>query len=251
MALFTDGLICDQESLREYDSSILDVARTEEMELMPKLRVAQREIGFDVTSFLQRNGSRYLNPDLELANVAVTETLRHWHAVHSLSVVYRDAYYHHLNDRFREKWGQYSLLSQEAKRRCFSAGIGIVASPLARPDAPAFDLVPGGTLPDRRYLVAVAVESGEGVSAASSPVNVESNAGTLVRIQLGQLASGVRWVVYAGTGDGRLVRQTTLALPGDSVWTEAACGIASIGEPPSDGQRPDVLVRLVNRLDRG
>ena len=65
MALFTDGLICDQEVLREYESSILEVARTEELELTPKLRVAQREIGFEIAAFLQRNGSRYLAPDLE------------------------------------------------------------------------------------------------------------------------------------------------------------------------------------------
>jgi hypothetical protein len=251
MALFTDGLICDQESLREYESSILDVARTEGMELTPKLRVAQREIGFDIAAFLQRNGSRYLSPDLELTNVAISETLRHWHAVHSLSVVYRDAYFAHLNDRFREKWAQYSLLAKEAKRRCFTAGIGIVSSPLARPDAPAWDLVQGEAPASRRYLIAVAIENGEAASAASSPVTAEADPGTLVRVQLGQLPTDSRWVVYAGTADGRLVRQTTISLPGGSVWTEAACGVATVGDAPSNGQRPDVVVRLVNLMDRG
>ena len=251
MALFTDGLICDQERLREYESSILDVARTEEIELTPKLRVAQREIGFEIAAFLERNGSQYLKPDLELTNVAVTETLRHWHAVHSLSVIYRDACNHHLNDRFREKWALYSLLAGEAKHRCFTAGVGIVAAPLARPEAPEWALAQGGALPKRRYLVAVSLTIGGATSAPSEPVTVEADSGCLVQVQLGAGPAGAAWLVYAGNGDSRLMRQTALPLPGGSTWTEAASGIAKVGEPPSEGQPPDVVVRLVNRLDRG
>ena len=250
MALFTDGLICDQEVLREYESSILDVARVEEVELTPKLRVAQREIAFEIAAFLQRNGSQYLAPDLELTNVVVSAPLRHWHAVHSLSVIYRDAYFHHLNDRFREKWAQYALLSREARHRFFTSGVGIAAEPLAKPSAPAWDLVGGGSMPARRYLVAVALVSGERVSAASDPFEVEADAGTLVRLHLAAQGGNIRWQVYAGV-DEQLVRQTASPLPGGSLWTEPAGGIATTGDEPPHGQIADIVVRLMNRLDRG
>jgi len=251
MALFTDGLICDQESLREYESSILEVARTEELELTPKLRVAQREIGFEVAAFLQRNGSCYLAPDQSLGNVSVTEPLRHWHALHSLAVIYRDAYFRHLNDRFREKWAEYALLGRQAQHRCFTAGVGIVAQPQPRPDPPTWDLVAGGALPKRVYLMSVATQGDDGASAASEPIVVEADAGKLVRLQLKPCAGNRRWVIYLGNDAESLTKQTPSPLAGGTAWTETPAGLGRDGEAPSPGQRPDVIVRLMNRVDRG
>ena len=62
MALFTDGNICSTEDLRQYESSILDVASTEGIELEAKLKLAQREIGVAITAFLleQETGSEQM-----------------------------------------------------------------------------------------------------------------------------------------------------------------------------------------------
>lgn len=251
MALFTDGIICDQEVLREYESSILEVARTEELELTPKLRLAQREIGFELITFLRRHGSEFLDLRRGLTNLAVTEPLRHWHAVHSLAAVYRDAYFRHLSDRFREKWQQYSLLAREAKHNCFSIGLGIVLDPVAKPDAPVWELVQGGSLPKRKFLAAAAVVRGGCLSAASEPVTVEADAGTMARLRLAADSDADGWVPYAGTGMDTLLRQAAVALPVAEVWQEEASGIATVGEGPSGGQFPDLFVRAKNTTDRG
>ena len=51
--LFTDGIILGIDDLREHDNFVLDVASTEAIELNSKLSVAQREIGYELTSFLR------------------------------------------------------------------------------------------------------------------------------------------------------------------------------------------------------
>lgn len=251
MALFTDGIICDQEDLREYESSILEVARTEELELMPKLQLAQREIGFELIAFLQRHASEFINLRRGLTNLAVTEPLRHWHAVSSLAAVYRDAYFRHLNDRFREKWQQYSLLAREAKQNYLSIGLGIVVDPVAKPDAPVWDLVPGGNLPARKFLASAAVVRGRCLSAASEPVMVEAGAGTIARLRLAANGNADGWVPYAGTSLDSLVRQAAATLEVSTAWQEEASGIATVGEGLSGGQLPDLFVRAKNTTDRG
>ena len=171
--------------------------------------------------------------------------------MHSLAVIYRDAYFRHLNDRIKEKWAQYSLLGREAKHGCFTAGVGIVAAPLPRPEPPAWELVQGGALPKRQYLIAIAMVDGESASAASEPVAVGAEAGMLVRLRLNANPANGRFLIYAGNGDGSLAKQTEVPLAGVDAWTEPMNGIATAGEPPSDGQRPDVIVRLMNLVDRG
>ena len=87
MALFTDGSICSTENLRQYESSILDVASTEGIELGAKLNLAQREIGVAITAFLLETsaGQNYAR---ELGNIVVTEALAQWLSLQSLALTY-------------------------------------------------------------------------------------------------------------------------------------------------------------------
>ena len=75
MALFTDDSIFNSEDLRKYESSILDMASTERIELDVKLELARREIGVKITEFLLEHeaGVSYAR---DLTNVVVTEPWR-------------------------------------------------------------------------------------------------------------------------------------------------------------------------------
>src|SRR5262245_37075295 len=96
MALLTDGNPNDNGALRVYESAILDVAHTETIDLEAKLALATDEIAEDVIDVLldhsrqdpEATGRRALG----VSDVVVTPQLRRWHAVHTLEIVYRDAF---------------------------------------------------------------------------------------------------------------------------------------------------------------
>jgi hypothetical protein len=56
MALFTDGNIASIEDLKEYESAVLQAASIEGIDITAKLKLAQREIGFEIASFITRHG---------------------------------------------------------------------------------------------------------------------------------------------------------------------------------------------------
>ncbi|HET8546867.1 MAG TPA: hypothetical protein VFL57_02635 [Bryobacteraceae bacterium] len=251
MALFTDGLICGSEDLREYESSILEVARNESIELTPKLRVAQREIAFELITFLMRHGPEHVDARRGLTNVIVTNTLRHWHAMQSLAAVYRDAYHQRMNDRYKEKWARYSLETRTAKETCFTTGIGISLSPIPRATAPVCDSTSGGQLPSRTYLVAVNWRRGTQAGELSLPLAVEVAAGRLLQVRIEGTPSNIEgWCVFVGRDAERLYEGSSQALPLTEVWTESGDPFA--GKPITvQAQSADLFVRLDRRINRG
>ena len=56
--------------------------------------------------------------------------MKRWHALHTLAVVYRDAFNNQLNDRYRNKWEEYRELARNAREQTFEFGIGLVATPI-------------------------------------------------------------------------------------------------------------------------
>ena len=117
------------QDLREHDNFVLDVASTEAIELSSKLAVAQREIGYELSSFLMTrccgNGPRSCGRDGAIERSAAT---------HTLSSVYRDAYNPHLNDRYLGRWKEFTNSSERGLLRFLHNGVGIaaVAVPQAR-----------------------------------------------------------------------------------------------------------------------
>jgi hypothetical protein len=225
MALFTDGNIATITDLRAYESSILDLASTEGIELSAKLTVAQRELGIEVASFLLRRGvqpgSRQLN------NVVVTEPMLHAHAIQTLAEVYRDAFSRQLNDRYQEKWKQYSELSRRALKQLLDIGIGITYSPIPKAECPVVTTVPGGVLPASTYCVTLAALGSYGVTGSQSdPVVIAALPGTRVQVQTGPLPPGASsWVIYAGPSETSLTRQNSEPLDSGSSWLEPVDGL--------------------------
>ena len=199
MALFTDGSICSTEDLRQYESSILDVANTEGIELGAKLKLAQREIGVAITAFLleQEAGRSYAR---DLNNIVVTDALAQWLSLQSLALTYRDVYNIQNNDRYLGKWKEYERLAEAASVRFFQVGVGITADPVAKAALPDCGSAGGGTLPVSTYYVQAAWQSATGsIGAPSESLPVTTDPGTLLTVRaVKPPANATGWLVYVG-----------------------------------------------------
>ena len=100
MALLTDGSPNDTEALRVFETAILNVAHVETIDLDAKLGLATEEISQDVLDVLLDH-TRAHDPRgkerrrIGVADVVVTPQMKRWQALHTLAVVYRDAYNNH------------------------------------------------------------------------------------------------------------------------------------------------------------
>ena len=66
--------------------------------------------------------------------------MKRWHALHTLAIVYRDAFNNQLNDRYLAKWQRISELSRKARDdTTLQFGIGLVMTPIPQAQAPAIE----------------------------------------------------------------------------------------------------------------
>jgi hypothetical protein len=226
MALFSDGNMASVPDLRKYESSVLDVAITEGVDVDHKLEVARREIGIELGAFLARK-SGVGGHERELAKVVVTEPLLHWHAVHTLGLVYRDAYNSQLNDRYHGKWQEFAQLSARAQQLLVDIGVGLTASPISKPPAPDLGAVPGGLCPARTYFVRIAWIGNQGVTGGRSDASVSMvEPGKRLTVTIPAAPAGVVGaVVYAGVSENEMRRQNDTSVAPSATWTEAVTGL--------------------------
>ena len=147
---------------------MLDVASTEAIELSSKLAVAQRDLGYDLSSFLTGAGV-----GIDLSRVVVTEsTPRFALRPIRLAAVYRDAYNTHLNDRYLGRWKEFAKASERGLLRLLANGIGISAAPMPRAEAPVVETLSTGGLSGGSYSVQILWQHLAGnVGEKSSPVS--------------------------------------------------------------------------------
>ncbi len=137
MALLTDGNPNDTVALQVYETQILSVAVVETIDLVVKLGLATEEISEDVLDILLDH-TRSVDPEstmrrmIGVADVVVSPQMKRWHALHTLEIVYRDAFNNQLNDRYQEKWTEYQMLVKNARQHTMSIGIGLVLNPIPR-----------------------------------------------------------------------------------------------------------------------
>src|SRR3954471_18682882 len=151
MALLTDGNPNDTEALRVYEAAILDVSKVEMIDLDAKLCLATIEISQDVLDVLLGHAVAYPlrssvggdRRNIGVSDVVVSPQMRRWHALHSLAVVYRDAYNNQLNDRYKNKWEEYREQARGARERTLEFGIGLVAAPVPRAGTPVLGATAG------------------------------------------------------------------------------------------------------------
>lgn len=250
MALFNDQLISTVEDLRAYESSILEIASTESIDLAVKLDLAQREIKEDIYQFLvdqiaQENES----PRIDIGQVVVTDALFQWHVLHTLELSLRDAYHNQLNDRYQAKWTEYQRESAIAKTRYFDTGAGIVRVPVEKAAIPTVEGSPG-SLTDGTYEIRITWQNGAGQEGApSNAVLFATDDGSVPVVHAGVAPPGaVRWSVYAGLNSVRPTKQAS-DIPIDESWTMPSSGPLN-GSALTNGQKPDYYLRLVHHLRR-
>ena len=92
----------------------------------------------------------------QLANVVVTPPLKLWHTYRTLEMVYRDAYFNQLNDRYAEQARPISHAWRRwAYEKLIETGIGIVTDPVPQAGTPC-DASRRAALADGTYYVTVA-----------------------------------------------------------------------------------------------
>jgi hypothetical protein len=252
MALFTDGNPATISDLKDYESGVLEAATTERIDVGVKLAVAQREIGLEMAAFLLRRGVR-IGPHRELDVVVVTEPLVHLHAIHTLSLIYRDAYNAQMNDRYQGKWKEYARLSEHAFRTLLDIGIGISNAPTRRASMPQLGSVAGGLQGPRTYFAAIAWANPYGTTGALSPCSMlQLNAQSLMSVMANSVppAGATGWHLYVGPSESELSVQTPSPIQIGSMWTEPTTGIStSFIAPPV--QRADYYVVERREMLRG
>ncbi len=262
MALFTDAPISTLDQLAAQDTAVLNVASTEGIDATAKLTLAQNELGaelvaatarspFAPTSLLTWWPGVVLTSSVRLSSIAVTPPLLMWHTFRTLELIYRDAYYNQLNDRYMGKWNAYKDLSKWAAGLLFQTGVGVVADPVPIAQSPELAVV-SGTQPAANYFVQVTWRNSSGGEGMPSPVSSASATGqNSVRVTATSPPSNaVGWNVYAGTSVNSITLQNAVPINVGQVWVLPSGGLVS-GVAPGTGQPPDYFCPLPRYLQRG
>jgi hypothetical protein len=255
--LLTDGCPNTPEDLRMYESSILDVSHEEMINLDTKLKLATEEISEIVLNILLDHSSVVTGADIVrrskgVSDVVVTRQLKRWHALHTLTIFYRDAYNDQLNDRYLGKWNQYLLLERGAREIALQYGIGLVNTPVPQPGTPVLSAAPG-LLPAAIYYVQITWVSAAGVEGNPSIATAfEAPIASLLAVTNGIPVPTVatEFNVYAGLTDCTTTLQNSIPIAIGQTFTEAATGLVT-GAPVGMGQSPDLYVTGGSVLRRG
>ena len=252
--LFTDNPAIAIEDLADYETAILDTAQTEGINLTVKIRLATNEVGLQLESQftpLGLNGST-TTPGLTLNNIAVTPPMRLWLLFHTLELVYRDAYFSQLNDRYKAKWDEYKDLSTSASQLFFQIGVGTVLDPIPQAVHPILSLVVGA-LASATYFVEVSWKNVTGQEGSPSETTaLDVLVGKTLQVQaVSPPSNAVSWNVYAGVSPDALFLQNATPLSPGTTWTAPNSGLLTNGQQPGTGQPPAFLSPAPKILLRG
>jgi len=252
--LLTDGLPNDTESLRVYESGVLDVANMESIDLVVKLRLALEEISEDILDILlthSTDSAAMLRRNKGVSDVVVSAQIKRWHALHALEVFYRDAFNNQLNDRYQVKALEYQELSRGARQHSVRFGIGLVNNPIPRADLPQVAFLIGSP-PPASYYIQVSWVSSTGQEGAPSILSaVDGGANQVPVIQAVNPPAGViGFNVYAGLTPTGLALQNSSPLAAGESFTLNATGPVS-GRAPGSGQVADSYITGGSSFNRG
>lgn len=254
MALFVEGPASTIQDLSDQDAGLLDVAVSVGINTSTKLRLAMEEIKTDLRLWLSSRWEAcelVWEPQLRVEQIVVTAPLKQWETMHALALVYRDAYFSQLVDRYQAKWQEYAQLAREARDSAIASGLGVVHDPLPKASIPILFTTPGpqagGTFYARATWINTAGQEGS-PSDASSLVVTDGN---LMTVSMGVApANATGFNVYAGTSLDATFLQNNLALPIGGTFLFIP-GQVTQGSLPGTGQGPDYRRRLARTILRG
>ena len=254
MALFVDGPPAGLDELSAQDSQLLSVANLEGIDVSQKARIAQEELEIELDVLLR--GFSYSRKFLWseetpcLRHVVVTQPLRLWHVYRSIELVYMDAYYSQLNDRYAEKQAQFHQLSWWASDKLIHAGLGLVALPLRRGEPPTVTSTAGSLESGTYYISTGWVNRSGEESAGTAPTTYTVTSASLM-VQPScppEFATG--WHVYVGTSPDSLIRQDGTPIDLNAPWMQPDV-LLTAGARPSRGQEPNYIQATPRVLERG
>lgn len=262
MALFTDAVISTLDQLAAQDTAVLDVASAEGIDATVKLSLAQDELGAQIlgagarSPFSPASSSIWwpgliLTSSVQLGNIVVTPPLQMWHTFHALELIYRDAYYNQLNDRYLGKWTAYKDLSKWAAGLLLQTGLGVVADPVPIARSPQISILTG-TLGGATYFVQVSWLNSRREEGLASPVASTAtldNSGIQVTPS-SPPANATGWNVYVGCSIDSIMLQNGTPIVVNEPWLLPASGLVP-GTGPSTGQAPNYFRQLPRYLQRG
>lgn len=254
--LLTDGNPNDATDLQTYESAILSVANTEGINLDVKLSLATEEISETVIDILLDH-THSVQPltnrrrELGVSDVVVTSQMKRWHALHTLAVVYRDAFNNQLNDRYLQKLEEYRALSRNARENTVKYGIGIALNPVPQAGEPMLSATTGNNPATTYYVQASWVSASGAEGAASEPTTFETPAESFLVVTLvNPPAMATGFNVYLGLTSDSVTLQNALPVPVGQNFTLTEA-VLSAGRAPGTGQAPDIYITGGQTLRRG
>lgn len=256
MALFLDGPASTIDDLVDEDSGLLDTAQSVGVNVTAKLRLAMGELQAELSNWLARPQSVTGPPWIQapgIGQVVVTAELARWEKMQTLAMVYRDAYFNQLVDRYQAKWDEYARLTRYAREQFVANGIGLVGNPLPKAPLPMLGTTTapqqqaGGTFYARVAWVNVAGQEGAASDASSFTVpaaNLLTVAATMPP------ANAIGFNVYVGMLLNLTELQNDAVLAPGGVFTYVP-GAVTGGRLSGTGQPPDYVKPLVRSMLRG
>ncbi len=252
MALFSDSTLSSLQDLQAYESSILEIASVEKVNLEVKLRLAHQEIKNLIQQFLvDQTANLNEKPAIQIEQIAVTDALKEWHVLHALNLTLRDCYHNQLNDRYEKKWQEYQKKSEQSAIRFFDTGAGIVWNPVPRAEKPVLERA-SGTLEVGSYEVYIAWLNQNLIEGEPSPPLIfETNDGSVPVLRVENIPSTAHfWNVYMCEIGKVPTRQNVVEIPVHSSWTMTGNELLT-GKQVESGQAPDYFLRIMHQIKRG
>lgn len=254
MALFVDGPACTIDDLTDQDAGLLDVALGTNINVSTKLRLAVEEIQTDLELWLNRPRpvlELVLGPTLHIGQVVVTQPLKRWEAMHALSLVYRDAYFSQLVDRYQAKWKEYGDLTRDARENFIASGFGLVSDPIMRAAPPVLSTTPGPQKGGTFYACVAWVNSTSQEGAPSMAASITVQDGNLLTVGVGNAPpNAAGFNVYVGDSPAGTELQNDALLPVTGTYLYVPGQMAG-GRAPGNGQHPDFTRPIVRTTLRG
>lgn len=255
MALFSDGPPSTVDDLTSQDSFLLGVASTEGIDVTTKLSLAYTELTVELNAIFAREASIYApvlgEAPLDTNHLSVTPTLAAWHSFRALELVYRDAYFNQLNDRYKNKWLEFQNLGRWAMGRFIDTGAGLIIDPIPMPATPVVSFQTASQSGGTVYLSVTFLNSTSQESSPSVTTDSEIPDGNVLMISAPAWPSNVvAWNAYVGSTPTGLIRQNGAPLVlGQSL--QFLLPGAQSGAAPGTGQVADVTRDIPRRIMRG
>lgn len=237
MALLVDGDLSGIEDLKAQDSSVLDVAASEGIDLEEKLTLSWQDVKAEVEFFLAQEGGATVD------QVVVSVAMKPWHVWKTLEAVYRDAFFSQLNDRYGQRWRHWVSMAEKQRVRAFEMGLKVVSTPVQRPAGAEMEVeVTAGDQPTGSYWLRATFVGANGQESAPSRMRALGAAGP--HGLMAKAPGTLQWNLYAGTAPDAVTLQNAIPMAAGAAWVMPETGLVS-GRKAGTGQAPTSTVRRV------